>query len=153
MDPQALVQCPYDKNHRVRVSRLPYHLVKCQQNNPDVARTLVTCPFNARHRVPRQQLHSHMAFCPDQLQPSLSPELGTSLSQRGQEPKGPVAQPAPPWEEDWEAEVENLEERPPFIFNGSMNNRFLRDGSVPSAPTNPRRGPGATRSPVAQKRA
>ncbi|XP_069735604.1 gametocyte-specific factor 1 isoform X4 [Phaenicophaeus curvirostris] len=103
MDPQALVQCPYDKNHRVRVSRLPYHLVKCQQNNPDVARTLVTCPFNARHRVPRQQLHSHMAFCPDQLQPSLSPELGTSLSQRGQEPKGPVAQPAPPWEEDWEA--------------------------------------------------
>ncbi|XP_069735603.1 gametocyte-specific factor 1 isoform X3 [Phaenicophaeus curvirostris] len=98
MDPQALVQCPYDKNHRVRVSRLPYHLVKCQQNNPDVARTLVTCPFNARHRVPRQQLHSHMAFCPDQLQPSLSPE------------------------------VENLEERPPFIFNGSMNNRFLRDG-------------------------
>lgn len=31
MDPEALVQCPYDKAHQIRVSRLPYHLVKCQR--------------------------------------------------------------------------------------------------------------------------
>uniref|UniRef100_A0A8C2YGZ1 Gametocyte specific factor 1 n=1 Tax=Coturnix japonica TaxID=93934 RepID=A0A8C2YGZ1_COTJA len=68
MDPEALVQCPYDKAHQIRVSRLPYHLVKCQRNNPQVARTLEVCPFNARHRLPRAELQRHIACCPDQRQ-------------------------------------------------------------------------------------
>ncbi|XP_053907457.1 gametocyte-specific factor 1 isoform X2 [Cuculus canorus] len=95
MDPEDLVQCPYDKNHRVRVSRLPYHLVKCQRNNPGIARSLTTCPFNARHRVPQHQLRSHLASCPDQHLSSLPPE------------------------------VENLEDPLPFIFDGSMNDLLL----------------------------
>lgn len=96
MDPEALVQCPYDKAHQIRVSRLPYHLVKCQrvsgaprgrdarcrpglpsraqrllllrfpQNNPQVARSMEICPFNARHRIPRAELQRHIACCPDQ---------------------------------------------------------------------------------------
>ncbi|XP_074709700.1 gametocyte-specific factor 1, partial [Strix uralensis] len=65
MDPEALVQCPYDKSHQVRASRLPYHIVKCQRNHPQVARMLATCPFNARHRVPQANLRSHIASCPD----------------------------------------------------------------------------------------
>uniref|UniRef100_A0A669QAM6 CHHC U11-48K-type domain-containing protein n=1 Tax=Phasianus colchicus TaxID=9054 RepID=A0A669QAM6_PHACC len=66
MDPEALVQCPYDKAHQIRVSRLPYHLVKCQRNNPQVARSMEICPFNARHRIPRAELQRHIACCPDQ---------------------------------------------------------------------------------------
>uniref|UniRef100_A0A8C4UYN1 CHHC U11-48K-type domain-containing protein n=1 Tax=Falco tinnunculus TaxID=100819 RepID=A0A8C4UYN1_FALTI len=83
--PAALVQCPYDRSHQVRVSRLPYHLVKCQRNNPQVARKLATCPFNASHRVPQGKLQSHIAACPDQRQPD--PPHGTD----------------PPSQEDWEA--------------------------------------------------
>ncbi|OWK49494.1 Gametocyte-specific factor 1, partial [Lonchura striata] len=73
MEPDALVQCPYDRNHQVRVSRLPYHLVRCQQNNPQVSRALATCPFNARHRVPRGHLRSHVSCCPDKLPLELPP--------------------------------------------------------------------------------
>ncbi|XP_063035362.1 gametocyte-specific factor 1 [Melospiza melodia melodia] len=74
MDPDAVVQCPYDRNHQVRESRLPYHLVRCQQNNPQVSRTLATCPFNARHRVPRALLRAHVASCPDKLPLELPPD-------------------------------------------------------------------------------
>ncbi|XP_041324167.1 gametocyte-specific factor 1 isoform X2 [Pyrgilauda ruficollis] len=73
MEPDALVQCPYDRSHQVRVSRLPYHLVRCQQNNPQVSRTLATCPFNARHRVPRALLRGHVTSCPDKLPLELPP--------------------------------------------------------------------------------
>lgn len=31
MDGEEQVPCPYDKSHLIRVSRLPYHLVKCQR--------------------------------------------------------------------------------------------------------------------------
>ncbi|XP_048183569.1 gametocyte-specific factor 1 [Corvus hawaiiensis] len=74
MEPDALVQCPYDRSHQVRVCRLPYHLVRCQQNNPQVSRTLATCPFNARHRVPRGHLRSHVTSCPDKLPLELPPD-------------------------------------------------------------------------------
>ncbi|XP_053907458.1 gametocyte-specific factor 1 isoform X3 [Cuculus canorus] len=150
MDPEDLVQCPYDKNHRVRVSRLPYHLVKCQRNNPGIARSLTTCPFNARHRVPQHQLRSHLASCPDQHLSSLPPEMGTSQSQRVQQPEAPVV-PRGAQQEDWEAEVENLEDPLPFIFDGSMNDLLLVHESS-AAPTNRRRGLDAMGDHVVRER-
>uniref|UniRef100_A0A8V5GWS2 Uncharacterized protein n=1 Tax=Melopsittacus undulatus TaxID=13146 RepID=A0A8V5GWS2_MELUD len=65
MDPESLVQCPFDGSHRVRASRLPYHLVRCERNHPQLARSLATCPFNARHRVPQPELRRHVTECPD----------------------------------------------------------------------------------------
>ncbi|XP_042558241.1 gametocyte-specific factor 1-like [Dipodomys spectabilis] len=65
VDPERLLQCPYDKNHKIRSCRFPYHLVKCKENHPDIAARLATSPFNARHLVPRDQLTEHIATCMD----------------------------------------------------------------------------------------
>ncbi|KAM6189157.1 gametocyte-specific factor 1 [Sarcoramphus papa] len=125
MDPEALVQCPYDKSHQIRVSRLPYHLVKCQRNNPQVARTLATCPFNARHRVPQAKLQSHVASCPNKRQPDLPHEMDVPLGTRMRQPEVPTAWQVPPCQEDWEAELEGLEDPPPFILNAKTNDLLL----------------------------
>ncbi|KAK4807381.1 hypothetical protein QYF61_027424 [Mycteria americana] len=148
MDPEALVQCPYDKSHQVRVSRLPYHLVKCQRNNPRVARTLATCPFNARHRVPQAKLRSHVASCPDKRQPDLPHEMDAPFGDGMKQPEVPAAWQGPPCQEDWEAgaklpllavspqgwhvpisspfaELEGLEDPPPFVLNVRTNDLLL----------------------------
>ncbi|XP_064330519.1 gametocyte-specific factor 1 isoform X5 [Phalacrocorax carbo] len=125
MDPEALVECPYDKSHRVRGSRLPYHLVKCQRNNPRLARALAACPFNARHRVPQAKLQSHIATCPDKHQPDLPHEVDTSCGNRMKQPEVPTAWQGPPCQEDWEAELEDLEDPPPFILNVGTNDLLL----------------------------
>ncbi|XP_075581008.1 LOW QUALITY PROTEIN: gametocyte-specific factor 1 [Pelecanus crispus] len=157
MEPEALVQCPYDKSHQVRVSRLPYHLVKCQQNNPQVARTLATCPFNARHRVPQGKLRSHVASCPDKRQLDVPPRYGMDmfLGNRMKQPEVPTAWQGPPCQEDWEAELEELEDPPPFILNVRTNDLLLPcDSSAPAAPTSQSRGGGAAGHPrrVAERR-
>ncbi|NWI50424.1 GTSF1 factor, partial [Calyptomena viridis] len=113
MDPDAVVQCPYDPSHQVRVSRLPYHLVRCQK----VSRALATCPFNARHRVPRGHLRSHLSSCPDKR--LLEDPQGTEDT-RGTLwscPEPPGAWQPPPCQENWDAELDALEEPPPFILN------------------------------------
>uniref|UniRef100_A0A8C3PDZ2 CHHC U11-48K-type domain-containing protein n=1 Tax=Chrysemys picta bellii TaxID=8478 RepID=A0A8C3PDZ2_CHRPI len=66
MDPERLIPCPYDKNHQIRASRFPYHLVKCGENNKQRAKELLaTCPFNARHQVPRAEISHHISSCDD----------------------------------------------------------------------------------------
>ncbi|KAM9617142.1 gametocyte-specific factor 1 isoform 3-T12 [Morphnus guianensis] len=149
MDGEELVPCPYDKSHLIRVSRLPYHLVKCQRNNPKVARTLATCPFNARHRVSQGKLQSHIASCPDKHQTDLPHEMDMSLGKRMKQPEVPMAWQPPPCQEDWDAELEDLEDRPPFIFNIRENNLLLPcDSSAPAAPTSWSQGRAATGHPA-----
>ncbi|XP_068774903.1 gametocyte-specific factor 1-like isoform X8 [Struthio camelus] len=65
LDPERLVQCPYNKHHRIRACRFPYHLVKCRKSYPQVAKELATCPFNARHLVPQADLRDHISNCRD----------------------------------------------------------------------------------------
>ncbi|XP_048449627.1 gametocyte-specific factor 1, partial [Rhincodon typus] len=65
IDPDDLLQCPYDKNHQIRACRFPYHLVKCRKNFPDKARNLESCPFNARHRIPKAEMKHHITICAD----------------------------------------------------------------------------------------
>ncbi|XP_053147313.1 gametocyte-specific factor 1-like isoform X3 [Hemicordylus capensis] len=65
LDPDKLMQCPYDKNHKIRACRFPYHLVKCRKNHPDIVQQLATCPFNARHQVPREEIRQHISSCDD----------------------------------------------------------------------------------------
>ncbi|XP_071888085.1 gametocyte-specific factor 1 [Anas platyrhynchos] len=141
-EPEALVQCPYDKSHRVRPARLPYHLVKCQKNNPQVARQLATCPFNARHRVPRAELRDHIASCPNRCQLDSPPEAPST------KPKSPDPPPTwqnPPCQEDWEAEVDELEDAPPFILPVTTGELHLPSDSYAPAP--PRSQPRGTVPP------
>ncbi|XP_050778074.1 gametocyte-specific factor 1-like isoform X4 [Gopherus flavomarginatus] len=65
LDPEKLIQCPYDRYHQIRACRFPYHLIKCRKNHPDIAEQLATCPFNARHQVPRAEISHHISSCDD----------------------------------------------------------------------------------------
>lgn len=62
-DPEALVQCPYDKVHMIRRKRMPYHLQKCRRNF--AGRAFKVCPFNARHEVPEPEYQHHLVNCPN----------------------------------------------------------------------------------------
>uniref|UniRef100_A0A673G7Z8 Zgc:56699 n=1 Tax=Sinocyclocheilus rhinocerous TaxID=307959 RepID=A0A673G7Z8_9TELE len=64
-DPNRIVQCPYDKNHQIRASRFPFHVLKCRKNHPKLASELKTCPFNARHLIFKHELSHHIANCED----------------------------------------------------------------------------------------
>ncbi|XP_015276960.1 PREDICTED: gametocyte-specific factor 1-like [Gekko japonicus] len=118
MDPERLLQCPYDKNHQIRACRFPYHLVKCRENNKKIAKELATCPYNARHRVPRQELNLHIASCESKMAQEL--EEGNSHNKT----KEITAFQCPPSQENWEADAEEFPARP-FVFGKS----YLHDGN------------------------
>ncbi|XP_024915085.1 gametocyte-specific factor 1 isoform X2 [Cynoglossus semilaevis] len=67
LDPDRLLQCPFDKNHQIRSCRFPYHLIKCRKNHPKLASELKTCPFNACHLVPKHELSHHTETCVDRV--------------------------------------------------------------------------------------
>ena len=62
-DPEALIQCPYEKVHMIRRKRMPYHLQKCRRNYQGQA--FKVCPFNARHEVPEPEYRHHLLHCPN----------------------------------------------------------------------------------------
>uniref|UniRef100_A0A803TID5 CHHC U11-48K-type domain-containing protein n=1 Tax=Anolis carolinensis TaxID=28377 RepID=A0A803TID5_ANOCA len=112
MDPEKLLQCPYDKNHQIRASRFPYHLVKCKKNNEKIAKQLVTCPYNARHRIPKDEFNSHIEICESKISSEVN-------------------------KEDWEADADEASVSP-FVFgarigprsnrkNRPRNNRLVQD--------------------------
>ncbi|XP_019353145.2 gametocyte-specific factor 1 isoform X1 [Alligator mississippiensis] len=119
MDPERLLQCPYDKTHQIRACRFPYHLVKCRENNRKVAAELATCPYNARHKVPKRELQLHIATCsnnPADTEAPFPPK--TELKEM------PGAWQCPPCQEDWEADADGLGAAAPFHL-GSRENRLL----------------------------
>ncbi|NXA14636.1 GTSF1 factor, partial [Sapayoa aenigma] len=101
LDPEKLIQCPFDKHHQIRASRFPYHLVKCKENNPEIAKKLATCPFNARHLVPRAHLSDHIMKCSDKAFMEQDGVCGSFEPLQEQLKNGSTWQ-APPCEEDWE---------------------------------------------------
>ncbi|XP_051496439.1 gametocyte-specific factor 1 isoform X4 [Apus apus] len=101
LDPERLMQCPYNKHHQIRASRFPYHLVKCKKNYPDIAKELATCPFNARHLVPRADLSNHLTKCNDRgfiEQDIVNQSTGFQRKQLN----AVSTWQAPPCAEDWE---------------------------------------------------
>ena len=60
---EKLVQCPYDKLHKVREDRLQFHLIKCKRQNLD--KDFVICPFNTTHHMPKEEYDKHEEICPD----------------------------------------------------------------------------------------
>ncbi|XP_024130250.1 gametocyte-specific factor 1-like [Oryzias melastigma] len=71
-DPDKILQCPYDKNHQIRNSRFPFHILKCRKNHPKLAKELRACPFNARHLIPKQELAQHIEMCENRRSPEES---------------------------------------------------------------------------------
>ncbi|XP_061872748.1 gametocyte-specific factor 1-like isoform X2 [Colius striatus] len=101
-DPEILIQCPYNKHHKIRARRFPYHLVKCQKSHPEVAQQLATCPFSARHLVPQADLRDHIMKCSERRLMEHDIVCQSSGFQREQMNAASTWQ-APPCDEDWEA--------------------------------------------------
>ncbi|KAK0083819.1 hypothetical protein PV325_008139 [Microctonus aethiopoides] len=60
-----LVDCPLDNVHRIRRSRMQYHLVRCLKNHTLSTSTKVKCPFNPLHIVEAVEVVHHCESCPD----------------------------------------------------------------------------------------
>lgn len=60
-DEKDWVTCPYNEQHVVPYSRMPYHLMKCKTKY--TGPPLDTCPFNATHLVPSGTLEQHFKTC------------------------------------------------------------------------------------------
>ncbi|XP_043938136.1 uncharacterized protein LOC122810625 [Protopterus annectens] len=142
MDCDAIMECPYDKNHQVRHSRFPYHLVKCREHHKDKAKELATCPFNARHRVPKRELKYHLESCTDKNVEDLIDEyehsvqvtpfvFGTNMENRNflqtAEDQSDVMS-APSWEPEYICEkkgYDHLARNAQIAFGGNRNGRIL----------------------------
>lgn len=103
LDPDGLLQCPYDSSHQIRACRFPYHLVKCRKNHMELANKLVTCPFNARHILSRGELSFHISSCDDRR--CIEPDIGDERVMYQIDPS-PGVYSAPPCEEDWDKELQ-----------------------------------------------
>lgn len=60
---KTLLECPYNKAHRVQATAMARHLFKCRKMHPD--KKFATCPFNHAHLVPEPELKMHTAQCED----------------------------------------------------------------------------------------
>uniref|UniRef100_A0A1Q3F718 CHHC U11-48K-type domain-containing protein n=1 Tax=Culex tarsalis TaxID=7177 RepID=A0A1Q3F718_CULTA len=60
---KTLLECPYNKAHRVQATAMARHLFKCRKMYPHVE--FATCPFNHAHRMPEPELKMHTAQCED----------------------------------------------------------------------------------------
>ncbi|KAK2851800.1 hypothetical protein Q5P01_008076 [Channa striata] len=121
-DPDKLVQCPFDKNHQIRSSRFPYHLLKCKKNHPKLARELKTCPFNARHLVHKHELAHHTETCEDRI--SIGSEEGETTNENRKWQVPVTSWVNPNTTEDWDNEVDD--DAPPFVWgvNTVLNQRL-----------------------------
>nr|XP_020008115.1 gametocyte-specific factor 1-like isoform X2 [Castor canadensis] len=127
LDPERLLQCPYDKNHQIRACRLPYHLVKCRRIHPDVENKVVTCLFNASHRVLHAEIINHISSCDDKN--CSEQHVDSQIRDFGQEPMAESTWQGPPCEEDWDKELLG-QSSTPFVWgtahlcvnNSSANN-------------------------------
>ncbi|XP_065077458.1 protein SON-like [Ochlerotatus camptorhynchus] len=59
----TLLECPYNKSHRVQATAMARHLFKCRKMHPNTE--FVTCPFNHAHKVAEPELKMHTATCDD----------------------------------------------------------------------------------------
>lgn len=59
----TLLECPYNKSHRVQATAMARHLFKCRKMYPNTE--FVTCPFNHAHKVAEPELKMHAATCED----------------------------------------------------------------------------------------
>ncbi|XP_060750356.1 gametocyte-specific factor 1 isoform X1 [Tachysurus vachellii] len=115
-DPNAVMLCPYDSNHRIRACRFPYHIIKCAKNHPKLAKEHKTCPFNAKHLVPSHELAHHIEHCKDRCLITTEDEDSARMNPKFHVPSMWTA---PACEEDWDKEAD--ENAKTFVW-GVTNN-------------------------------
>ena len=57
---EILVSCRYNKNHKVKKSKLFIHECKCSDKNKS---NIVCCPFNSNHKINIKNLEKHKKIC------------------------------------------------------------------------------------------
>lgn len=60
-----ILQCRYNKNHKVKKGRLLIHEEKCPDKKTS---NLVSCPYNPMHKVSFFNINKHKTQCPDRPQ-------------------------------------------------------------------------------------
>ena len=60
---EKVIECPYDKDHRVESPRMERHLTECRQLAGPTEKTV--CPFNEKHVVYAPEIDYHKAICPE----------------------------------------------------------------------------------------
>ncbi|XP_062888972.1 gametocyte-specific factor 1-like [Mobula hypostoma] len=126
IDPEDLLQCPYDKNHHIRACRFPYHLVKCRKNFPDIARKLESCPFNARHCIPKAEMMHHIMNCVDKK--VIEEEFVFNAQGKPYDIPQSAWQ-CPPPEEDWDKDED--ESSGTFIYGyTNLNRNCIKTSSI-----------------------
>ncbi|KII61800.1 Gametocyte-specific factor 1 [Thelohanellus kitauei] len=61
-DPEAIVDCPFDVNHRMPSRTFASHIQTCPKR-PDYP--ISQCPFNSRHVFDSRYPNDHLDICPD----------------------------------------------------------------------------------------
>nr|KAF6452481.1 gametocyte specific factor 1 [Molossus molossus] len=84
LDPEKLLQCPYDKNHQIRACRFPYHLIKCR-------------------KVPRTEISHHISSCDDKS--CIEQDIVNQTRNLGQETLAESTWQCPPCDEDWDKDL------------------------------------------------
>ncbi|KXJ77470.1 serine/arginine repetitive matrix protein 5 [Aedes albopictus] len=86
----TLLECPYNKSHRVQATAMARHLFKCRKMHPNIE--FVTCPFNHAHKVAEPELKMHTATCEDRAnfdmyKYCITTAAATHTSSEAQEPE------------------------------------------------------------------
>ncbi|XP_029363323.1 gametocyte-specific factor 1 [Echeneis naucrates] len=120
-DQDKILQCPFDKNHKMRASRFPYHLIKCRKNHPKLASELKPCPFNARHLVPGHEMTHHIETCQNRI--SVESEECTNMNGHWKSQVPNNAWVKPNMTEDWDKECDD--NAPPFVWGENTSSNQL----------------------------
>ncbi|XP_034936006.1 putative uncharacterized protein DDB_G0267716 isoform X2 [Chelonus insularis] len=56
------VICPFNKSHKIMMSRLQGHLLKCMKSHSATGPTI--CPFNIQHIIDASEIVGHCIICP-----------------------------------------------------------------------------------------
>ncbi|KAI5104224.1 gametocyte-specific factor 1 isoform X2 [Silurus meridionalis] len=129
-NPDKLLLCPYDANHKIRACRFPYHLIKCKKNNPQLASQLWTCPFNARHLMPKHEMSDHMSTCVDRCPVNTDYAITDDTQRKFQVPVSTWT--IPVCDEDWDEEEEKSgTPATPFVW-GLANSLLNQDRAEPT---------------------
>jgi hypothetical protein len=65
LDPEEMVQCPFDPYHKIAAYKLANHILKCRKNHVELDKALEKCPFNALHRFLPKDREQHILECID----------------------------------------------------------------------------------------
>ncbi|KAH8392323.1 hypothetical protein KR215_006031 [Drosophila sulfurigaster] len=63
MDEFQYGTCPYNKEHRIVLYKMPGHIIKCARNYKGPP--LAICKYNATHRLLEEEMEKHISECPD----------------------------------------------------------------------------------------